>query len=88
MIQFVDDDPGYPAWVAKNPDGWVLNSYRTPTASYLILHRASCRFISGSPTRGRHWTVDYSKTCGEENELRDWAWGHLGAKPAVCSRCT
>jgi hypothetical protein len=43
---FVDDDAGYRDWLAGNPDGFVLNATATPSASYLILHRASCRTIN------------------------------------------
>ncbi len=28
---FADDDRGYQSWIAANPNGLVVNSYRTPT---------------------------------------------------------
>ncbi len=42
MERFVDDDPGYLDWLARHPDGFVVNTGRTPTAAYLMLHRAGC----------------------------------------------
>jgi hypothetical protein len=87
MIQFVDDDSGYLSWIARNPSGWVVNSNRNPTAGYIVLHRASCSFVSGEPTRGRCWTKEYSKTCGTQPELRQWAQGRLGRQPTACSHC-
>jgi hypothetical protein len=47
----IDDVAGYLAWVEQNPDGSVLNTYRTPTAGYLKLHRATCRTINDRPAR-------------------------------------
>jgi hypothetical protein len=88
MIQFVDDDRGYLTWIARNPSGWVVNSNRNPNPSYVVLHRASCGFMSGSPTRGRRWTKDYSKTCGTQEELRHWAQRQLGCQPTMCSHCS
>ena len=58
---FVDDDAGYLAWLAGHPDGLVLNTYRTPSSSYLRLHQAGCRTITGTPARGTRWTADYAK---------------------------
>ena len=49
--RFIDDVAGYLAWVEQNPDGSVLNTYRTPTAGYLKLHRATCRTINDRPAR-------------------------------------
>lgn len=87
MEQFVDDDDGYRSWIAANPTGWVVNSYRTPNPGYLVLHRATCRHVSGTPHRGDNWTVEYSKSCGGEAELRAWAGTVLGAEPSLCSHC-
>jgi hypothetical protein len=50
VLLFRDDDDGYLKWISDHRDGFVLNASRVPTASYLILHRASCRDIS-TPTR-------------------------------------
>lgn len=40
--EFVDDDGGYEAWHHAHPTGWVANTTRQHTASYLKVHRASC----------------------------------------------
>jgi hypothetical protein len=49
MRHFVDDDAGYLAWLAGHPADFVINTGRSPSAAYLMLHRASCRTISGTP---------------------------------------
>jgi hypothetical protein len=63
---FVDDDPGYLAWIAAHPDGYVLNSERKPTARYLVLHRATCHTMAPRrATDRRTWTISYRKTCAD-----------------------
>ena len=70
--RFIDDDAGYMKWVARNPDGFVLNTYRRPSPGYLKLHRATCRTINDHPARGDRWTADYQKICGSRSELERW----------------
>jgi len=42
MQHFVDDDAGYARWLAGHPEGFALNSYRSPSTAYLMLHSAGC----------------------------------------------
>ena len=57
-------------------------------ASYLILHRSSCRTISGTPAHGTQWTSDYVKHCSEDSgELIDWARTRTGGTPNACLLC-
>jgi hypothetical protein len=86
MEQFVDDDPGYLDWVARHPDGFVINTGRAPTASYLMLHRARCGTITGRPARGTTFTGDYAKVCGGRDELEAFA-GQVGGDPQPCGLC-
>ena len=50
LIEFIEDDKGYVAWLAGHPDGFVLNCERPPRPAYLMLHRATCWTISGAPS--------------------------------------
>lgn len=85
---FRDDDAGYLAWLAEHPDGFVLNVARPPRANYLILHRASCRTISGRPARGGPWTGPYIKVCSEDKlEIAAWTGRHTGVAPSRCGVC-
>jgi hypothetical protein len=52
IVEFMDNDKGYVAWLSEHPDGFVLNCGRPPTPSYLVLHRATCWSISGMVERG------------------------------------
>lgn len=45
-IFYRDQEAAYRTWLAKHPDGWVLNTNRRPSNRYLILHRTSCHTIS------------------------------------------
>lgn len=88
MEQFVDDEQGYARWIASNPRGFVVNSYRRPTPGYLVLHGATCRTISGEPSRGRLWTKDYIKTCSTLwAELERWSLAEVGGHMTECGLC-
>jgi hypothetical protein len=74
-------------WPAEHPEGLVVNSYRSPSAGYLMLHRAGCATISGDPARGLTFTGgEYSKVCGSRDELGDFA-GQLGGEATPCGLC-
>ena len=86
MRRFVDDDRGYLDWLDHHPDGFVINTERTPSAAYLMLHCAPCGTINGSPARGTTFTGDYIKLCGERDELEQFA-RHLGGHAQPCGLC-
>jgi len=86
MQRFVDDDRGYLDWLDHHPDGFVINTGRTPSAAYLMLHRAGCGTITGQPARGITFTGEFVKVCGERNELEEFA-GHLGGQAQPCGLC-
>jgi hypothetical protein len=86
MRHFVDDDAGYLDWLAHHPQELVLNTGRTPSAAYLMLHRATCRTISGTPARGSTFTGDYSKVCGTQRELDEFT-EQLGGTARQCQVC-
>lgn len=86
MQRFVDDDRGYLDWLDHHPDGFVINTGRTPSAAYLMLHRSGCGTITGKPARGTTFTGDYARVCGERNELEEFA-RHLGGHARACGLC-
>jgi hypothetical protein len=86
MERFVDDDAGYRDWLARHPDGFVINTGRTPTAAYLMLHRTACGSISGTPARGSTFTGDYAKVCGGREELEGFG-RQLGGEAKPCGLC-
>lgn len=84
--RFVDDDPGYFDWLARHPGGFVINTGRTPSAAYLMLHRAACATIRGRPARGATFTGEYAKVCGDRDELESFA-RQLGGQAQPCGLC-
>ncbi len=87
VASFVDDEPGYLAWLAAHPYGFVLNSERRPRSTYLVLHRAGCGTISGAPARGKTFTSPFRKTCAPAAaSLTAWALAAAGP-PSPCGLC-
>ncbi len=89
MQKFIDDDSGYLDWIERNPDGYVVNTFRNPKPGYLVLHRASCRTISKKSSSNTTWTEGgYMKVCASSyDELNRWAQDDVGGKLSDCSFC-
>jgi hypothetical protein len=89
IVFILDDDARYVAWLTANPDSFVVNAAREPAGSYLVLHRATCHTITGTPTRGSTWTGgDYSKTCcADRSALVSWMKRRTGWEPTGCGAC-
>lgn len=88
MDTFIHDDDGYLAWLHGHPNGFVINCGAPPVASYVILHRASCRTVTGTPTSGARWTASYQKVCATTvNELDAWSMDKVGVHPKRCGIC-
>lgn len=84
---FVDDDQSYLAWVASNPEGYVINIQRSLNPTTARLHTAGCRTIQNS-TRGGPWTGPYVKICAVSLvDLETWALQQVGAEIRSCGVC-
>jgi hypothetical protein len=84
IVEFMDNDKGYVAWLTGHPDGYVLNCERPPRPSGLTLHRATCWTISRAS--GTNWTVNYQKVCADTFEEID-AWASKIGTPWPCGFC-
>lgn len=89
VCTFVDDDAGYIAWLAAHPTGYVLNHERSPSARYLVLHRADCWTIAPRDRADtRTWTIAYPKTCSATRPaLTIWAEANTRRPPSPCGTC-
>ena len=90
MTEFEDDDAGYMAWVKAYPDGLVLNVRRKPDPTYVVLHRASCGYISTERHKAGAYTGrGYRKICSHSMaELRNAArreGNHDGSFSNICN---
>jgi hypothetical protein len=84
--RFVDDDKGYLAWLAEHPGGYVVNLLRLGSSGPLMLHRATCSTIRGTPSRGSRWTADWIKLCGDREQLERIGEGQ-GRSVRLCGTC-
>jgi hypothetical protein len=68
MDAFKNDESGYLAWHAANPNGFVLNHFGGTNPAFNVLHRAKCVFLWRSCDDGARTVVE--KWCaGSESEL-------------------
>jgi hypothetical protein len=86
--RFHQDDDAYERWLEEH-DGFVLNSYPSPSPSYLKLHSSRCSHIDITRGRaGRRWTYDYIKVCSDDlDSLQKWAQGETGVAADLCPTC-
>lgn len=86
VLIFEDDDAGHVAWTRAHRRGFVVNTSRPPSASYLMLHWADCRDISG---RSEAWiSGGYLKACGPAvSDLAQWASTETGGELTRCAHC-
>jgi hypothetical protein len=88
MTWFVDDDAAYEAWLAAHAEGYVANTWARSQGGASVLHRATCRRISGKPPAGRVWTHFYGKACAEDRaEVVAWVKARTGKDPVTCATC-
>ncbi len=86
--RFNDDDDGYLRWIETHPRGYVINTSPRPSADYVILHRASCGTITGTPSSGDSWTGIYMKVCDTDKQrLVGWSRASVGSEPQLCRLC-
>jgi hypothetical protein len=90
VTEFQSDDDYY-RWLANNPRGFVLNTWRPFSAKYVVLHGAWCRHIS-EPSHenepGGFTERDYVKVGAADIEsLREWSAQHGRPDPSECSHC-
>lgn len=71
VIEFNGDESEYLHWLNRNPTGFVVNTTRSMSPAYFLLHRANCKAIS-SQTSGKKFTSrNYIKICaGRVAQLR------------------
>jgi hypothetical protein len=86
---FIDDDDSFLRWLDTYPHGYVLNTYRNPTAGYVKLHRATCSQLRRHDTRQKQQTRDYRKVCSLAiADVQRWAdtqvSGHAALRACGC----
>ena len=89
MIVFLDEERAYLYWVAHHRTGFVLDCFRKPSKSRLMVHRANCAEIKASASKHTHWTTGrHMKACSLDVEpLKAWAVEQAGTEPQLCATC-
>lgn len=91
--KFVDDDDGYLQWLSDNPQGFVVNVYRSLNPhGYCVLRRATCWSISrytNVAKPGAFTERQYGEVCGDSvHDLRIWLLSKgLRRLTKECSKC-
>jgi hypothetical protein len=80
MTLFDKSDAAYQEWLLRNETGYVINTPRNLSPSYMVLHRASCKTIrqyNEMAREGGFTERQYVKVCATTiGELRDWVRTH------------
>lgn len=82
MLEFNEDNGSYEWWITAHPEQFVIDAEHTLPLDGMVLHRATCRQISGAPPAGTRWIGDRVKICGTRRELEQ---RYPTARP--CGRC-
>lgn len=89
MIVFIDEERAYLYWVAHHRAGFVLDCFRKPSKSRLMVHRPTCAEIKASSNKHTHWTTGrHMKACSLDVEsLKAWVIDQAGTEPQLCPTC-
>jgi predicted HNH restriction endonuclease len=86
---FIDNDQDYLQWMADNPNGFVLNTGRTETSTYTVLHMSGCTHITEYD--GPSNTKSRAKACSNDvDELVEWCRQNrprIGRLRHLCKDC-
>lgn len=86
VVEFDGDDAGYLEWLHAHPDGYVVNVQRDRSPDYVVLHRATCIFISRPVKQGGYTERNYVKYCAETEVDAGFAAAICGRKRGSFSR--
>ena len=94
-IEFKENDQKYIDWLLQNPNGYVVNTRRAIDTEYMVLHKATCSFISTypktSPSLGGFTEKKYIKICAASiKSLSLWVENNGrkdGSFSKECSSC-
>lgn len=88
LLIFKDDDEGFRRWLNEHASGFYINTDRTPSQNYLMLHRVGCMHVGDADPGEVGWTRDYIKVCSPMKiELEAWARTVVGGEPTHCQTC-
>lgn len=92
LVIFKNQEKQYFDWIGRHREGYVLNTTRNPSPSYMVLHRATCATVErylGKAKQGAFTERQFIKVCSTSpSALRRWARANGAADfSAQCSHC-
>ena len=91
VIEFIEDEERYLQWVINNLSGYVINTTRSMSPKYMVLHKADCYSIrepAKSAKPGGFTERNYIKICSVDIEsLRKWVRKHGRADGSFSREC-
>src|SRR5471032_461976 len=92
VVEFVDEDELFRAWLAKHLTGFVVNVDRGRSDQKCTrIHRAACPTLALGTGCGERQTESYIKVCSTHGrELDDWAKESIGGglRELRCKHCS
>jgi len=92
-IKFTNDQD-YLSWIKRNPNGFVLNTYKRIDPNYLVLHKANCLWIGKfwrKTKEGAFTENNYAKICSLNLKyLQKFSKEHGrsdGSFSNICKKC-
>ena len=76
------DDGLYQCWMDENPDQFVVNTHKTPSEAYLILHRVGSTCLAYENP-----LLHYSKLCGDRAGIGDYVARCFGLNIGAIHEC-
>ncbi|WP_146111741.1 MULTISPECIES: hypothetical protein [Brucella] len=89
MANLFENDTKYQEWLAENPTGYVLNTTKSFSKNYAVLHSATCKKISNTTHQSGAFTErDYRKVGSKsQNDIVTWMKGNIHISDFT-RRCT
>ena len=76
------DEALYRYWMDENPDQFVVNTHKTPTSHYLILHRVGTHCLAK-----QNPLLRYSKLCGDRARIEEHVERNFGFNVGAIHEC-
>lgn len=87
---FQDQEKEYMKWLASHPKGYVVNTTKSRSIKYMVVHTSTCHSISSNPEKEWKFTgPDYIKICSDDpGSLQRWIKQQGGSGfTKVCRIC-
>jgi hypothetical protein len=88
--EFIDDDNEYQQWAQTHQRGFVINTTRSKSPGYMVLHRSTCHYVrsySAKTPHGAFTERSYIKV-GADTKAEAHSWASEHGCNRLSDRCT